>query len=165
MRGDDELVAKLSARLTEEIGNLPNDGKDHELIIKIIGDHGNINLGTQNFEIQSGKQLPPAGSDRERECPQCGKSTWRYTQLCIHCDYNLHNHDQVEAEDLRNRQNKEYKARLDILMLKLLVGCIAVAALSYLIKDYLPVALQPWAMGVTGISGVFAFMLVYASGK
>lgn len=52
MRSDEDLVAKLSARLTEEIGNLPNDGKDHQLIIKIKGDHGNINLGNLRTSLQ-----------------------------------------------------------------------------------------------------------------
>lgn len=165
MRGDEELVAKLSARLTEEIENLPNDGKDHELVIKIKGDHGNINLGTQTFEIKSIKEPPPHGSDRSRECPQCGKVTWRYTQLCMHCDYNLHHHDQVEAEELRQSEARRYKERYDIFMLKLLAGLVSVALISYFIKDYLPAAFRVWAMVVTGASGFFAFMILATSGK
>ncbi|QIH08941.1 MULTISPECIES: hypothetical protein [unclassified Pseudomonas] len=165
MRGDEELVAKLSARLTEEIENLPNDGKDHELVIKIKGNHGNINLGTQNFEINSTKQPPPQGSDRSRECPQCGKVTWRYTKLCMHCDYNLHNHDQVEAEERERREAEEYKKRLDTFMLKLLLVLIFIAVFSYAIKDYLPATMRIWSMVVTGVSGLFAFVVLASSGK
>lgn len=156
MRSDDDLVAKLSVRLTEEIGNLPNDGKDHELIIKIKGDHGNINLGTQTFEVKSGKQAPPPGSDRERVCPQCRAPTWRYTQLCMHCDYDLHMHDQVEAEEEAARR----KGRANVRMLKICVGCIAVTAGSIFIKDYLPEALRAWAIGVAAVSGFLAFCIL-----
>jgi hypothetical protein len=46
MRSDDEVLVKnLSARLSEEIANLPKDGKDHPYTIKIKGNRGHINLG------------------------------------------------------------------------------------------------------------------------
>lgn len=156
MRSDEDLVAKLSARLTEEIENLPNDGKDHELIIKIKGDHGNINLGTQTFEIQSGKQAPPPGSDRERECPQCGKPAWRYTQLCMHCDYDLHRHDQIEALEEAERRKDAHNIR----MLKALLVCVAIAVGSFFLKDHLPKALEAWSITVTVVAGFFAFVIL-----
>ncbi|QHA95826.1 hypothetical protein [Pseudomonas sp. J380] len=158
MRSDEDLVAKLSARLTEEIGNLPNDGKDHQLIIKIKGDHGNINLGNQTFDIRSGKEPPPRGSDRERECPQCAKPTWRYTQLCMHCDYDLYRHDQVEAEDQAKRHNEA----VGVVMLKAVGVCVVVAVGSFLIKDHLPDPLQKWAIGITVATGFLAFVLLQA---
>ncbi|WP_433886085.1 hypothetical protein [Pseudomonas vranovensis] len=158
MRSDEDLMAKLSARLTEEIGNLPNDGKDHELIIKIKGDHGNINLGTQTFEIQSGKQPPPPGSDRERECPQCGKPAWRYTQLCMHCDYDLHRHDQIEAAERVERRKEANGLR----MLKAFGVCVAIAVGSFFIRGYLPGALQDWAIALTVVSGFLAFVILQA---
>ena len=158
MQGDEDLVAKLSARLTEEIGNLPNDGKDHELRIKIKGDHGNINLGTQTFEVLAGKQPPPPGSDRERVCPQCVKPTWRYTQLCMHCDYDLHRHDAIEESE-RVEHRKEEMSRL---MLKVFFGLAGVAALSFFIKDYLPASWRGWAIGVTVVAGFLAFVILQA---
>lgn len=156
MRRDEDLVAKLSARLTEEIGNLPNDGRDHELIIKIKGDHGSINLGTQTFEIHSGKQPPPPGSDRERECPQCGKPAWRYTQLCMHCDYDLHRHDQAAAEE----QAECRKEANNLRMLKICIGCVAVAVGSWAVKDHLPEALQSWSIAMTVAAGFIAFAVL-----
>lgn len=156
MQRDDDWMAKLSSKLTEEIGNLPNDGRDHELIIKIKGNHGNINLGTQTFDIQEGKQPPPPGSDRERECPQCSKPAWRYTKLCMHCDYDLQRHDEIEA-DAEQERRKEASA---LRMLKAFVACAAVAAGAFFLKDYLPDAFQNWAIAVTAVAGFFAFVLL-----
>ncbi|MDU9392127.1 hypothetical protein [Pseudomonas sp. zfem002] len=158
MRSDEELMAKLSVRLTEEIRNLPDDGKDHELVIKIKGDHGNINLGTQNFEINSAKQLPPPGSDRERECPQCGQPAWRYTQLCMHCDYDMHRHDQIVAEE----ENQQRKIENNNRLLKAFGVFVAIATCSFLIKDHLPASLQHWSIGVTAVAGIFAFLTLQA---
>ncbi|WP_416739251.1 hypothetical protein ACM1ZW_20895 [Pseudomonas sp. NFX71] len=47
MRSEDEVLVKnLSARLSEEIANLPKEGKDHPLTVKIKGNRGHINLGS-----------------------------------------------------------------------------------------------------------------------
>lgn len=158
MRSDDELVSKLSVRLTEEIKNLPADGRDHELIVKIKGDYGNINLGTQNFEIHSGKQPPPRGSDRERECPQCGQPAWRYTKHCMHCDYDMHRHDELVAEE----EAKIRKSETDRYLLKAFGVFAAIAATSFLIKDYLPESWRSWAIGVTVAAGGLAFLILQA---
>lgn len=158
MGRDEDWMAKLSSKLTEEIGNLPNDGRDHELIIKIKGNHGNINLGTQTFDIQQGKQPPPPGSDRERECPQCSKPAWRYTQLCMHCDYDLRRHDQIELEEAQERRKDAGNLR----MLKIFATCAAIAAGSFLLKNHLPDALQNWAIMVTAVSGFIAYIILQA---
>lgn len=156
MRGDEERFSKLSERLSEEIEKLPKDGKDHELIIKIKGDHGNINLGTQSFDIQTSKQPPPPGSDRERVCPQCGKPTWRYTQLCMHCDYDLHRHDAIEEERLAAER---VKANSNFMLRVFFVFAVA-GAISLFMKDYLPASWSAWAIGVTAISWFIAFAIL-----
>ncbi|TWC18609.1 hypothetical protein FBY06_11464 [Pseudomonas sp. SJZ085] len=157
MRSEDEaLVKNLSARLSEEIENLPRDGKDHELTIKIKGNRGHINLGHQTFDIKTAKEPPPAGSDRARECPQCHRCTWRYTQLCMHCDYNLHHHDEVTAQE-KERARQE---RNNLQMLKVFGGCVGIAVLSFLVRDFLPETLKPWALGTTGVFGFFAFAIM-----
>lgn len=157
MRSEDEdLVKNLSARLSEEIENLPRDGKDHELTIKIKGNRGHINLGHQTFDINTAKEPPPKGSDRARECPQCQRSTWRYTQLCMHCDYNLHHHDDV-AEHEKEQARKD---RNNLQMLKICISCVGIAVLSFFVRDFLPETLKPWAVGLTGVFGFFAFLIM-----
>ena len=42
---EEDLVKKLSARLSGEIENLPKDGTDHAFTVKIKGNRGHINLG------------------------------------------------------------------------------------------------------------------------
>ncbi|MFJ4141439.1 hypothetical protein [Pseudomonas sp. NPDC089734] len=162
MLREDELISKLSDRLDEEIKNLPKDGKDHELIIKIKGDHGNINLGKQTFEIHSGgKQTPPQGSAMARECPQCGNTAWRFTQLCMHCEYDLRLHDEIEAEQKRKRQEELENLR----MLKFFGGAAFIAIVSFLVRDHLPESLQNWALGVTVAAGFLAFCIMQSQGK
>ncbi|GFM85393.1 hypothetical protein PSCICO_07920 [Pseudomonas cichorii] len=162
MRREDELISRLSDRLDEEIKSLPKDGKDHEFIIKIKGDHGNINLGKQTFEIHSGgKQTPPHGSAMARECPQCGNIAWRFTQLCMHCEYDLRLHDEIEEEQERKRQ----KDLEDLRMLKIFGGCVFIAVFSFLVKDYLPEPLQGWSLGITLATGFLAFCIMQSPNK
>lgn len=162
MRREDELISRLSDRLDEEIKNLPKDGKDHELRIKIIGDHGNINLGKQKFEIHSGlKQPPPEGSDMARQCPQCENTAWRFTKLCMHCDYDFHIHDEVEAQ----QQEERRRQAVNLTMLKIFVACVVIAICSFLVKDYLPLSWQNWAIGVTVVAGFIAFIILQSPDK
>jgi hypothetical protein len=159
MRSEEEdLVKKLSARLSEEIENLPKEGKNHQLTIKIQGNRGHINLGHQTFDIKTTKEPPPEGSDRARECPQCHRCTWRYTHLCMHCDYNLHSHDEAAAYE-RKQADRE---RQNLQVLKIFLASVAIAAMSFFIGDYLPETLKTWALGFTGVFGLFAFMIMAA---
>jgi len=160
---DDDLVQDLSARLTEEIGNLPDDGNDHELRIKIKGrgNKTNINLGNQTFEIKSGKESPPQNSDRAKACPQCRKCTWRYTQLCMHCDYDLHRHDQIQAEELAELRRNQNNIRL----LKIFAASALVAIGSFSFREYFPAELQNWVVGVAVVSGLLAFTILQGAGK
>lgn len=36
---------------------------------------------------------PPLDHPNAMECPQCWKGTWRGTQNCIHCEYDIWEHD------------------------------------------------------------------------
>lgn len=155
---DGDLVSKLTARLSEEIQNLPKDGKEHQLTIKIKGNRGHINLGTQTFDINNTKHPPPHNSDRSRQCPQCDRDTWRYTQLCMHCDYNLQTHDHIAAQKTALARQQ----RNNRITLKICVASIGLAAISYSIKDHLPEALKAYALITTGALGCLAFMLVAA---
>lgn len=158
MRDTDDLIKKLTAKLAEEVESLPEDGQDHEIRIKIKGNRGNINLGNQTFEVRQGKELPPSGSDRERICPQCDKPTWRFTQLCIHCDYDLHRHDETASRE-------EEAARQQALQQKLVIifGVAFSAALGlFYVKQYLPEWLQSWVFGIAIGCGLIAFIAMKA---
>ncbi|MFS2072269.1 hypothetical protein ACEN9D_26305 [Pseudomonas sp. CT11-2] len=153
---DGDLVSKLSARLSEEIQNLPKDGNEHQLTIDIKGNRGHINLGRQTFDINTTKHPPPQDSDRSRQCPQCDRGTWRYTRLCIHCDYNLQSHDDnVAQKTAQARQQNNNRNTL-----KICVARIGIADLSFTLKDHLPEALKAYALIATGAFGCVAFMLV-----
>lgn len=156
--GDDELVQKLSERVAEEIESLPRDGKDHEIRIKIKGSHNNVNLGSQTFEVKPGKELPPEGSNRERVCPQCEKPTWRFTQLCMHCDYDHHRHDQIEAEE----QDALRKKRNELRLLVVCVASIAIAFGGFSLKIHFPAEYQGWVAGFSALAGFIAFMILQA---
>lgn len=153
---DDDLLKELSSRLTEEVGNLPRDGEDHELRIKIKGNRGNINLGHQTIEIRPDREAPSELSDRARVCPQCEKNTWRYTQLCMHCDYDLHHHDSIEAEE-REQLRRE---RVNVQLLKVFAASTAVAVGGLYLKGYFPDAMQNWVVGVSVVAGLLAFAIL-----
>jgi hypothetical protein len=36
-----------------------------------------------------GEPEPPDDPEMSRQCPQCRKLTWRYTEVCIHCRLDL----------------------------------------------------------------------------
>jgi hypothetical protein len=153
---EEDLVKKLSARLSGEIENLPKDETDHAFTVKIKGNRGHINLGHQTFNIKTTKHPPPEGSNRARGCPQCGQSTWRYTQLCMHCHYNLHHHDDVAAHE----QARAHKEATTHQLLKLFAACVGVALLIFFISDYLPEPLKPWAWALTGVFSLLAFVII-----
>ena len=44
---EEDLVKKLSARLSGEIENLPKDGTDHAFTVKIKGNRGTSTSGTR----------------------------------------------------------------------------------------------------------------------
>ncbi|WP_448680557.1 hypothetical protein [Pseudomonas nicosulfuronedens] len=158
MRDTDDLIKKLTAKLTEEVESLPEDGEDHEIRIKIKGNRGNINLGSQTFEMLPGKEPPPPGSDRARSCPQCTKTTWRYTQLCMHCDYDLRAHDASLAHEQEVKVAQEYQKRLVTVF-----GIAFTAALGLLyVRQYLPESLRSWAVGLAVACGVIAFIAMKA---
>ncbi|MFL1515272.1 hypothetical protein [Pseudomonas prosekii] len=153
---EEDLVRNLSARLSEEIDNLPRDGKDHAFTINIKGNKGHINLGHQTFDIKSAKQPPPEGSNRARGCPQCGFCTWRYSQLCLHCSYDLHHHDDIAADE-KERTRKDTVNRQMLTIFGVFTG---LAVLSFIIRDYLPDPIKPWALALTAIFGLMAFVIM-----
>lgn len=158
MRDMDDLIKKLTDKVVEEIEGLPEDGQDHEFRIKIKGNRGNINLGYQSVEIHHGKEPPPAGSDRERICPQCGKPTWRFTQLCMHCDYDLHHHDQTVAREETAARQQAFQQKMMIIF-----GVAISAGLSiFYVKRYLPDWLQSWAFIIAIGCGFIAFIAMKA---
>lgn len=52
------------------------------------GDVGFVVNGDMNHSYRYEPALP-ADASVARECPQCRRLTWRYTQHCIHCSLDL----------------------------------------------------------------------------
>jgi hypothetical protein len=74
MRSDEEVLVKnLTARLSEEISNLPRDGQGHPLTVKIKGNRGQINLGHHTHLCKGchhnwRHHRPAAASAKKRTC-------------------------------------------------------------------------------------------------
>lgn len=54
----------------------------------------------------------PTDPEVSRNCPQCRKKTWRYTQYCMHCHLDLSAFDQQMA---LARRNQTLKRRVGVL--------------------------------------------------
>jgi hypothetical protein len=134
---DGDLVNRLSARLSEEIQNLPMDGKHHQLTIKIKGNRGHINLGHPSFDTHIPKHPPPEHSERIRptHCQHCDHIAAQHSALARHCNHHRR-------------------------LLKTCVACLSIAAISFTIQDHLPEALKTCALIATGAFGCLALMLV-----
>lgn len=140
-------------------GNINNSGGNTHLELNIHGDNkGNINLGNQILEVRQGKELPRIGSGRERLCPQCENHTWRFNQLCMHCDYDLQRHDEVIAQQEETARQQALQLRLMIIFV---VAFSAALGLFY-VKQYLPEWLQSWVFGLAIGCGVIAFIAMKA---
>jgi hypothetical protein len=48
----------------------------------------------------------PADPAMSRQCPQCQRLTWRYTQVCIHCQLDLQAWDKRAAGGWLQRLSK-----------------------------------------------------------
>lgn len=140
-------------------GDINNSGGNTLLELNIHGNNqGNINLGNQIFEVRQGKELPRIGSGRERFCPQCENHTWRFNQLCMHCDYDLFRHDEMVAQEQEDARLQAQQKRLITIC-----GLAFTSALGLLyVKAYLPEWLQPWAFGLALGCGGIAFIAIKA---
>lgn len=140
-------------------GDINNSGGNTLLELNIHGNNqGNINLGNQIFEVRQGKELPRIGSGRERLCPQCENHTWRFNQLCMHCDYDLQRHDEILA-------HQEEAARQQALQLRLMtifVVAFSAAMGLFYVKQFLPDWLQSWVFGLAVCCGIIAFIAMKA---
>ncbi|WP_130888933.1 hypothetical protein [Pseudomonas sp. Sample_21] len=135
---DEDLVSKLSARLSEQIQHLPTDGKDHQLTIKIKGNRGHIHPGHPSLDSHPPKHPPPPS--------ECAQPTH-----CINCD-------QLAAQQTALIRQYHHNRRL----LKTGIACISIAAITFSMKDHLPEALKTYALIATGAFGCLALMLVAA---
>lgn len=140
-------------------GDINNSGGNTHLELNIHGNNqGNINLCNQIFEARQGKEPPRIGSGRERLCPQCEKHTWRFNQLCMHCDYDLKWHDEVIAHEEETARQQALQQRL---MTIFAVAFSAALGLLY-VKQYLPEWLQSWVFGIAICFGIIAFIAMKA---
>lgn len=140
-------------------GDINNSGGNTLLELNIHGNNqGNINLGNQVFEVRQGKELPRIGSGRERFCPQCENHTWRFNQLCMHCDYDLQQHDEILAQQEETARQQALQLRL---MTIFVVAFSAALGLFY-VKQFLPGWLQSWVFGLAVCCGIIAFIAMKA---
>jgi hypothetical protein len=75
----------------------------------ITGDQVSTVIGQQSVHINNYAPEAPApriDPDMSRTCPQCRKTTWRYTAACMHCNLDL------EQWDKRSRGVRGWLTRL-----------------------------------------------------
>ncbi|MDP5591457.1 hypothetical protein P3802_19580 [Pseudomonas aeruginosa] len=152
IRFTDDDLSTLAKRLAHAMEGLPLDG-NHELRLKVKGLRNGSGLAQQSIRIEAVRALPPVGTGKERYCPQCEKPTWRYTELCMHCDYNLYAHDELEQQVAA----KERIARYNSIMRRVFFFSAGLALALGLLAYYLPTSQTvKLALGVTG--GFISFL-------
>lgn len=140
MNNDDELSKTISDALKGEIDRLPPEGGHVDLRIKVSGDY----VGGNKTVIVTPRPGVPEGNPNRRDCPQCGGTTWLATRECIHCDYDLVEHDQrIRREQIMWRR------------MKVAGFCGLVSALAFYGQSHVPEAAKLWVMGV-GILAMIA---------
>ena len=146
MEYQQERLSALAEKLQEEIDDLPEDGKTHELRIVVGRNTGNI-AGRNQIIIQRGPEAP-TDPDVSRRCYQCRKLTWLATQHCIHCHIDLFAHDAA----VRHMQSERRKTRFIIATAVVGFGCL----FAY---KYLPAEMSSAAMALGTIALVAAMMV------
>ncbi|MGH8758768.1 MAG: hypothetical protein ACREVW_04545 [Burkholderiales bacterium] len=77
----DELLIDLSTAPPEAASPVPTT---HDPVLVVV---------------EPRTEPPPPGHRNGVECPQCDRWTWRATEHCLHCGYNLYEHfEAMEAE-------------------------------------------------------------------
>jgi hypothetical protein len=88
-----------------------------------------------------GRMPPPEGDPNSRTCPQCGNSTWRMTQWCVHCGADLF------AIDARERERRVARKSL-----KVAGTLLAIGGAAFYAQFHVPPSARLWVMGIAAFS-------------
>jgi hypothetical protein len=93
--------------------------------------------------------VPPEGSVTSTHCPQCGHTTWRYTQHCVHCGVD------VFAWHARLNQERAQRQRNTTFMFFAAASASMFATGAWLMPD-----LKVWMYTAGVVLGFFAYGLI-----
>lgn len=77
-----------------------------------------------------GLQAPSPQHRHAAICPQCDEWTWRYTEHCVHCGFNLFEYAQQIALDEAHRRRAAQRARVLEWVIGLVVAGLALFGLN-----------------------------------
>lgn len=77
----------------------------------------------------SGLRAPPPNHRHGVACPQCNEWTWRYSELCVHCGFNLFEYEKQRSLIKARRQQAAQRARVLRWMLGLIIAGVTLLGL------------------------------------
>jgi len=90
-----------------------------------INGDGNIQAG-RDVNLSSNSKPPLPDDANGVNCPQCGEWTWKHSNLCIYCQYNLANH----FEFLRREKSKKELMRTSYTSLSIAGVCAIIITIN-----------------------------------
>lgn len=106
---------------------------------------------TQQHEYRG----PPPHHANAEVCPQCDYWTWRHSELCVHCGFNLFDYFDEIAFEQAQEQRRIERERILLFLLVLVVGSIGAVALSRVTGS----PFSQWLL-FGGLGGLFAAAMI-----
>lgn len=78
----------------------------------------------------SGLRAPPPNHRHGVACPQCDEWTWRHSEHCVHCGFNLFEYEKQKAFDEVRRRRTAHRARVLQWVIKLVVAGMILTGLG-----------------------------------
>lgn len=108
---------------------------------------------------------PPPGHRNAIECPQCDRWTWRATEKCVLCRYNLFAHyERVEQERQAQREawERQRRERVREQMGMWALGGFAGGLVLTINSDWVPESIRQWVFSVGLVMLVGAGLILKA---
>ena len=125
-------------RLEEEVRQLVSEGRPRGPTVHIngfgvVGDHNTVSA-PRRFNPDSPHAV---------DCPQCGETVGRYSEICGDCFYRVRAHFDAVDEQVRQREAHAIRQRQATLAFCMLVAGMVMVSLS---GSFMPVTLAGFAV-------------------
>lgn len=98
---------------------------------------------------------PPPNHCNAEVCPQCDAWTWKYSELCVHCGFNLPDYFDELAFEQAQEQRRVERERIFLFLTVLVVAGIGAIALSQVTGS----PFSRWLL-LCGVAGLFAAAMI-----